>query len=70
MGDAENDGLVVELHSRTEMHGAFRRSTGEYPPRAPLALVTLGHRSSGTFAKARCHQDAGLFSLGLVAETV
>ena len=30
-----------------------------------ISLVTLGLQVDGTTRKARCHQDAGLFSFGL-----
>ena len=50
------------MHSRIERRGVCRRSTGEYAPPAPLAIVTLGHRLSGTYMTTRCHNDIGFFS--------
>ena len=62
--------VYVKYIERTTMHGALRRSTGEYAARASIALVTLGLDPAG-IQEPGVIRDTGIFYLpGSVAEMV
>src|SRR4029077_15852440 len=58
-----HDDDTAKHHERTRRDVLICRSTGEFAPRASVAIVTLGHLARKGSKKARCHETPGLFSL-------